>query len=357
MANATIQSLTETQTGNFGLEVSFGESVGGFDKTDVDLRALTENGITGIDYTISGNQPGTNFILMFTVPDARKGSFELSITGTVTPESGSSPEGVMANSVVIVYDTIAYITATFGTHEDRDDGTIVVPVTFAEDVIIVPKTIFNLTGVGEVDVSDAYFRINGEGKAYYITIEIRGKAGEFILSGAGNVLKADQITYAPIKMADKRIPFNNIEPEITETRVSGSVKETQVLNILVAFNTEITGWHQNNTIGVPDRLAPGIPDGVFQFRGANLGTPSPYKWIDDDPPNLDTAVPAAADELKDIDELNQLLLSHHWQLLAAPPEGTPTPGSNGFDAYGGWHGESGQYFLIRFGERHDPWRL
>ena len=148
MANATISELTQTQTANFSVTVMFPDgAVTGLEKTDINLRALTENGITGVDFSIAGTQPTANFMLMFTLPNDVEGSFEISITGMVTPQGSSTPEAVMSNTVVVHYDTTGNVAVTFGTVEYRDGGIVVVPAIFGENVIAPSKSIFEITRV------------------------------------------------------------------------------------------------------------------------------------------------------------------------------------------------------------------
>ena len=76
MPNATITAPTGTQTANFDVAVVFEEAVTGVEKTDFNLRALTGNGVMGVDYTISGTEPTETFTLNFTtLPADAEGSF------------------------------------------------------------------------------------------------------------------------------------------------------------------------------------------------------------------------------------------------------------------------------------------
>ena len=91
MANATISAPAQTQRGNFNLGVSFNAIIMGLEKADFTLRAITENGITGIDFSIVGTEPTANFNLPFTVPSNVEGSLEVSITGMMTRQASSTP--------------------------------------------------------------------------------------------------------------------------------------------------------------------------------------------------------------------------------------------------------------------------
>ena len=136
VANATITAPTASQIGNFGATIVFEESilVSSLQKTDINLSAVSGNGVTGVDFEIMA--PGTEatqFHLPFTLPNNAEGSFEIQITGEVRRSSGSAPIAVMANTVTVEYDTTTAKDATFGTPATTGRE-IRVPVVFTEAV-------------------------------------------------------------------------------------------------------------------------------------------------------------------------------------------------------------------------------
>ena len=326
MANATITSTSGTQTANFRVDVSFGTPINGLDKTDVNLRALTENGITGIDFSISGTQPTANFVLMFTLPSNAQGSFEISMTGMVTPQGSSTPEAVMSNSVVVHYDTTGNVTATFGTAEYRDGGAIAVPVTFGEAVVVNAKTVFEITHVSGDDLAGIEYYLLGENTAYELVFSVPpDRAGSFQIAANGDVLKtATGVWDNVVETTTLTVAYNTTVPKLIYWDIPANYDLSAPVDVRVAYNSVVSGWHVNNT-----------QTEIFILEGANLGSDLPYKWTGDSPPNFKAPVPAD-------------LTGTDWELLATPPAGKPTPNQNGFDADGQWHGVEAQYFLIRF---------
>jgi hypothetical protein len=323
MANATIGSVTGTQTGNFNVSVSFDVSVMGVEKTDFTLRALLENGITGVDFNIVGTEPNQNFNLNFTLPTNVEGSFEISFTGMVTPQGSTTPEAVMANTVTVFYDTTANVSASLGTVEYRDGGEIAVPVIFGENVIVPSKSVFTVRHVSGDALEGIEYYILGENTAWELIFQIpQDRSGSFRISAVGDVLKVSSKVWDNIIATPKTVVYDTSAPRVINF-VSDPVVPGERLTFRIAFNTLTTGWHQNNT----------VPQ-IWKETAGHPGTPSSYKWVGTSPPNLDQDVP---DDLTTTD----------WQLLAAPPAGNPTPGMNGFNDDGTeWHGESGQYFMI-----------
>ena len=326
MANATISELTGTQTANFSVTVMFrAGAVTGLEKTDINLRALTENGIKGVDFSIAGTQPTANWTLMFTLPSNAQGSFEISITGMVTPQGGSTPEAVMANTVVVHYDTTGNVTVTFGTVEYRDGGEIAVPVTFGEAVVANAKTVFPITHVSGDDLAGIEYYLLGENTAYALVFTVPpDRKGSFQISGNGDVLKVATGLWDNVLATDLTVAYNTTVPKLIDWDIPANYALGAPVDVRVAYNTVVSGWHVNNT-----------QTEIFILEGANLGTALPYKWTGRTPPNFKEPVPAD-------------LTGTDWELLATPPAGNPTPNQNGFDADSQWHGEEGQYFLIRF---------
>jgi len=327
MANATVTPPSGTQTSNFGVDVSFGTPINGLDKTDVNLRALTENGITGIDFSISGTQPTATFMLMFTLPSNAQGSFEISMTGMVTPQGGSTPEAVMSNTVVVHYDTTGNVPATFGTVEYRDGGEIAVPVDFGEAVVANAKTVFEVTHVSGDDLAGIEYYLLGENTAYELVFSVPpDRAGSFQIAANGDVLKTATGVWDNVVVATETltVAYNTTVPKLIDWDIPANYSLGAPVDVRVAYNSVVSGWHINNT-----------QTEIFILEGANLGSDLPYKWTGSSPPNFKEPVPAD-------------LTGTDWELLATPPAGNPTPNQNGFDADEQWHGEEGQYFLIRF---------
>ena len=324
MANATISAPQGTQAGNFNVTATFDVPINDFNKPNVNLIARTENGITGIDFEITGS--GTDYNLFFTLPNEVEGSFSIGITGMVTPDGTSTPEGVMANTLVVMYDNTLNVNASFGTVEYRNNGAIAVPITFAESVIVPSKSICEITRVSGDDLVGVNYRIIGENTDFEIIFEVPpDRVGSFSISAVGDVFKRSSGVWDNVVVEDVVVNYSTTVPRIVDFDIQSEFEPGEVFDVKIAFNTIITGIHANN-----------IQD-VFILEGAAnvMGTPTPYKWTGMQPPNLQEAVPSD-------------LTGTDWQQLAPPPAGNPTPGMNGFDDDGQWHGVSGQFFLVRW---------
>ena len=221
------------------------------------------------------------------------------------------------------------ITATFDTEQYRENGVIAVPVTFLENVIAPSKSIFEITHVSGDALTDIEYRLVGQNTAFELIVEMPpDRKGSFQVAANGDVLKVSSGVWENLSIATpKTVNYNTTVPHIVDYDIPADYTTGQKFDVRIAFNVSVTGLHLNN-----------VQD-VFVLEGAAnlMGTPTPYKWNGSAAPDLQAAVP---DDLTDTD----------WQRLAAPPAGNPTPGTNGFDDDGFWHGTAneGQYFLVRW---------
>ena len=217
------------------------------------------------------------------------------------------------------------VTATFGSVAYRENGVIGVPVTFGAAVIATAKTLFEMTYVSGDALTGIEYRLVGAGTAFELIFEIPpDRRGSFQVAANGDVLLATG-SWTPVVATAQTVAYATSVPHIVDYDIPAQYTPSAHFDVRIAFNVSVTGLHANN-----------VQD-VFVLEGAAtvMGTPTPYKWTGSTAPNLQTAVP---DDLSGTD----------WTQLAAPPAGTPTPGTNNFDAAGQWHGESGQYFLVRW---------
>lgn len=229
------------------------------------------------------------------------------------------------------------VNVTFGTVEYRENGVIAVPLTFGSNIIVPSKTICQFSnptsdpGDGIAGIEDFY--LVGENTAYELVVQIgEEKQGRFVLGFAGSVLKASSGVWDHIvATATLTVSYNTTQPDLIDYEIPGDYNFGEKFYVLVEFKTVVTGWHLNNTITQ-----------IFIEEGAHIGTPTPYKWIGANPPDIHAPVTG---ELS----ADKQFIGTDWKRLSAPPAGTPTPGMNGFSDDGAeWHGESGQYFLISF---------
>ena len=218
------------------------------------------------------------------------------------------------------------VNANFGTVAYRDNGIVVLPVTFGENVIAPSKSIFEVKHVSGDALTDIEYRLVGENTAFELVFEIPpDRKGRFSVAANGDVFKVSSSVWDNLSIATpKTVNYNTIVPRIVDYDIPANYSLGAPVDVRVAFNVRVTGWHVNNTLTE-----------IFIEEGVLLGSALPYKWTGTSPPDIHAAMPAD-------------LMGTNWTLLATPPAGDPTPGSNGFDAEGQWHGEEGQYFLIRF---------
>ena len=223
------------------------------------------------------------------------------------------------------------INATLGTVEYRENGIIAVPVTFPENVIAPSKSIFEITYVSGDALTDIEYRLVGQDTAFAVVIEMPlDRKGSFQIAANGDVLKVSTGVWENLSIATpKTVSYNTIVPRLVDYDIPADYTPGAIFDVRIAFNVLVTGLHLNN-----------VQD-VFVLEGAAnlMGTPTPYKWTGATPSDLRAFLQAAVpDDLTGTD----------WQQLASPPAGNPTPGMSNFDEDGQWHGETGQYFLVRW---------
>lgn len=224
------------------------------------------------------------------------------------------------------------IAATFGTVEYRDGGVIAIPLTFTADVIVPSKSICRVTHVSGSDLTGVNYRMIGKGRAFETVVEMPpDRKGSFSVDITGTVLNASTSEWDTVTVAAKTVTYDTRVPVLIDYDIPANYGFGEKFYVLVAFFTVVTGWHQNNTLTQ-----------IFIEEGAHIGTPTPYKWIGTEPPDIHAEVTGAL-------SADKSMIGTEWQRLSAPPAGTPTPGMNGFSDDGTeWHGESGQYFLVLF---------
>lgn len=342
MANATISVSSETQTGNFNVMVTFDVAVTDFAAATLAVTAVSGNGITDVVWAVlpDDDMDSSTYSVWFELPSNVEGALQIAISGMVTRQGGSSPETVMANALIVSYDTTENIAATFGTVEYRDGGIVVLPITFAENLIAPSKTVFQFndadSNAGDgVSGIESYYLV-GEDDEYELVIQIaEDRSGRFVVSTDGYVLKASSKVWDNVvtnqALADRTFAYSTAKPDLIDYEIPANYNFGEKFYVLVEFATVVTGWHLNNTVTQ-----------IFIEEGARIGTPTPYKWIGANPPDIHAPV---SGELS----TDKRFIGTDWERLSAPPEGTPTPGMNGFSDDGKeWHGEEAQYFLISY---------
>ena len=144
MPIATITTDNVIKTSSFEVGVTFDMAIDTLPKSLIVLRTIAESGVTGVDFSVTGS--GRGWMLNFTLPTSAEGTFEITIMGEVQI-SGISEAVVVASPLIVRYDTTTNVDATFGEVAYNDGGEIVLPVNFAEAVIVPSKTVFPVSRV------------------------------------------------------------------------------------------------------------------------------------------------------------------------------------------------------------------
>ena len=221
------------------------------------------------------------------------------------------------------------INATIETAEYRENGVIAVPVTFPENVIAPSKSIFEITYVSGDALTDIEYRLVGQNTAFEVVIEMPlDRKGRFQIAANGDVLKVSTGVWENLSIATpKTVSYNTIVPRLVDYDIPANYTPGEFFDVRVGYNVRVTGLSDNNV------------HQIFLLEGAadTMGTPTPYKWTGNTPPDFEVSVP---------DDLT----GTNWQQLQSPPAGVATTAENDFDENGFWHGAAneGQYFLVRW---------
>ena len=207
--------------------------------------------------------------------------------------------------------------ATFGTVAYRDGGILVIPVTFAENVIAAAKTIFPITHISGDALAGLDYYLIGKDTDFEIIVTVPpDRNGSFQISANGDVLLSTG-SWDTVVATALTVTYNTTVPRLVDFDVPGTYAFGENFDVRLAFNTIVSGWHANNSFTE-----------IWIEEGARLGTPTPYKWTGATPSNLRSFLQ---------EPLPDDLTGTDWQPLSEPPGGHK----------GEWHGEEGQIFLMR----------
>lgn len=208
MANAIIETLSETQTKNFDLDVTLDAAIPALTMVNLRLYSLRGNGTKDVTVAISGM--GTTFKLDFTLPDMQVGVLAVSIGGLITRQSGSQmvSEPITSNTSFIAYDTTnTIITMTFGDVAYQQNGEIILPTTFNEKVVVLAKTTFFVRNVsGNTD--NIQYIVLGQDTEFDLIFDVPAtQKGSFSVDPSGEILKPETDTLHKIIGVPKLITF------------------------------------------------------------------------------------------------------------------------------------------------------
>ena len=244
MANATIGNIRGTQTGSFNIVVSFSDDdavpivVTDLEKSNFVLTAISGNGVTDVDFSISDTAPSTSFNLGFSLPSRQEGSFRVEMTGTITPQGGTS-ETITSNRIVVYYDTISTVGSSFGS-ETFQGVKVTVPLTFIESVIASDNSIFHVEHVSGDDISDIEYYLNGSGTTFELLFVIPlNRKGAFRVFANGDVYKISSGIWDNIAIAPKTVDYDTTVIKIIDTvepAVINTSSQRAGYDVLVRFN-------------------------------------------------------------------------------------------------------------------------
>ena len=280
---ATITAVpTNTISGNFNAGVSFNVPVVDFTALSVSLASVSGNGRTMVEYGILG--AGSSYNIDFTLPDGVSGSFDISITGMLTRQGGSSPEEVMSSTARVTYDNITSVTADIG-EPSYENGEIRIPIEFGESILYFSKTDCEVRHISGDAVFDFEYFLNGRGENYELVfVPPPDRLGLFSVDIVEHVFKSSGIIRDDVISTPRLVPFNSIEPHFTIYESLGELHQG-IWDILMGFNIPVIN------MGVDRVTYEGeYPSTPTLYRHPSLGE-QPDPPVDPiDPNNLPTCV-------------------------------------------------------------------
>lgn len=275
---ATLSQSQTLHTSNFEIGVTLDMAIQALPKSIISLRTIAENGRDGVDFTVSGSDRTWN--LNFTIPSEKEGTFEILIDGSVTPVGSSTPDSVMSNALVVVYDTTVNVSATIGpvtADSYKEDGVIAIPVTVVENVII-SKNAFPITHVSGDNLSGVAYALYGENATYELVFKVpENKSGRFRISAEGDALKTngvwDNVIATPVEVA-----YSTVEPELVDHRV---VRTGGRIDVILQYGIDCTLNDPVTEFGDGAQFAD-----FLDYAGTNLSPPNFYRKADNDYPDI-----------------------------------------------------------------------
>ena len=322
MANATITAPTGTQVGNFTVGITFDVGIIDFTASKLSVTAVSGNGITGLKFAIlpDTDMNSATYNVSFELPEDVIGALQIAISGMVTRVGGSQPEGVMANALTVTYNNITNVTVAFGTVVYRDDGVIVVPVTFGENVIADAKSIFSITRVSGDTLEGVRYALIGENTDYELIFQVPpDRSGSFRITADGDVFKTGTQIWDNMIVSPKTLSYNTAVPKVKTYDIPEAYVHGEVFDVIFEFDTDCT---VNNPIAFFGDLNATYLD-FFIFEGADLGNPpNLYRKVDDVFPMLPLPASLGNDWTQtDLQTTEATLYLLRWNAVNAAAEG------------------------------------
>ena len=258
MPSATLVAPART-SGTFNAIVSFGTPFEGFDKTDVNIVALSGNGVRGVDYDIIGE--GASYNIQFRLPDDVQGSLRIELSGQVRPVGGGPLESITANPRTVVYDNISSVAASFGRAVYRANREIAVPINFPEDVQYFSKTDCDLKRVSGDVIYDFDYYLIGENSIFHLVlVPPPDKSGSLMVGISGHIYKTASFVRDNIVIKPILIPYDTTIPYLVDYQSPGELYPG-TWDIFLEFHVPILG------VGITD----------FIYEGESPSTPVLYR--------------------------------------------------------------------------------
>ena len=173
---AVITAPSRTIIGAFSMLFSLPKMVDDFTLDNVGIETLSGDALGDIRDTFGGR--GNHYHFLCYLPNEKTGTARISIVGEV------GGEGVDANPVIVRYDTVKSVRATFG-EVSQQGNKIELPVTLDTEVRGLKKTHFALARVSGTLLNGMRCHLYGSGRDYQLVFSVKsGSVGEVRVSVA-----------------------------------------------------------------------------------------------------------------------------------------------------------------------------
>lgn len=302
--------------GNLKIAISFAQDVTGFSVSDLNIGGtVTGNGITGITTALTGADK--NYTLSVMLPEGKRGSFSVDISGQVLVDGQA--QDVLADAITVHYDTVRKTTATFGELRYQDAEALSLRIVFNESIFWFDKTDLMLTKIaGDTIYSHNHNLIGKENDYRTIFRPAQNTAGAFKVDITGKVLKTQSSVREVPSVTPKLIVYNNIMPVLVDIGTPEQIAP-HVWNTCLAFNVPIVGLGiQKFIYGVQTEGTPAL------YRAVSLDVkPPPLPLVGEDNLHLNACI---GDWVYEENNHNSRVQSKYWTLrFKTPVEEIKTP--------------------------------
>lgn len=237
--NAVISNEIGTHIGSFSVNIAFAKDVTAFDISDVTFTAVSGNGVTNINRSLSGS--GATYMVNVSVPSAVSGSFSVEITGQVMVDGAS--ERVVATAKTFRYDTIFDVRTAFLPlrYNDGDDE-IILPIQFDEDVLWFDKSDLFIEKRAGTEAYLLEHYVRGVDADYEVVFHpARGTWGAIGVDITGEVIKESDLVREIVNVDPVLISYNNLLPTLADVDTP-FMSEDGWWNVGLSFEYPVVGF-------------------------------------------------------------------------------------------------------------------